>query len=329
MWKFEEQKTPEWIKKESEENKALLDKAINNDQMNLEEFKKQLYGIPKVSASDFFAATVKQATPSPFISVTVAQPSLSMKSWANESQFSRILLMGDSGTGKTHFIGTMPKPFVMDFDRGLATLRGKDVGYKMLSIDDWLVLKNTVQEWRKGAPEGFQTFALDSITMASEAAMAYVLKKNGHTGQQPNIGEWGDAIREVKDLLGYITTLPCNVVVTAHMQIVKDELLGDIQYQPLIFGKDLPSRMPIYFDEVYLTTISNTITGGQKTNEYQLQVKPDSRVKMLKSRMNTDGKLFNLYEQPDFAVLRSKTEGNVGGVQVPQGFAAGAINTPA
>lgn len=244
------------------------------------------------------------ATASPFVKVSAPQL-IDMSVPATAPAWSRILIMGDSGTGKTHFLGTMPKPLVLDFDRGLQTLQGKPV--QGLYMTGWSQLKQLVQEWRKGPQYGCETLALDSLTMAADAAMQFVLEKNGRGSAQPTIADWGEAIREVKDLLGYLTTLPCHVVVTAHTQLVKDEVLGDIQWVPLIFGKDLPHRLGIYFDEVYLTTIANTISGGQKTNEYKLQVKPDSRVKMLKSRMNTDGKLFNQYEEPDFAKLRAKT----------------------
>ena len=40
-----------------------------------------------------------------------------------------ILLIGDSGTHKTWFVGTVPGVYVFDFDVGMATLRGLDIEY--------------------------------------------------------------------------------------------------------------------------------------------------------------------------------------------------------
>lgn len=243
---------------------------------------------------------------SPFIKVDTTKLFNMQYVNASTPTWSRILLMGDSGTGKTHFIGTMPKPVVLDFDRGLATLAGKDV--QAMQMGGWAELKTEIEKWRTaGAQYGAETLAIDSLTMAADAAMTHVLQKNGRGAGQPTIADWGEAIREVKDLLNVVTTLKCNVVVTAHTQLVKDELLGDVQWVPLIFGKDLPNRLGIWFDEVYLTTVLSTIEGGKKQNSYKLQVKPDSRMKMLKSRMNTDGKLFDMFEEPDFKKLRAKT----------------------
>lgn len=244
------------------------------------------------------------------MTVDVSEPKglINLKTTPVAALHSRILIMGDSGTGKTHFIGTMPKPFVADFDRGVATLSGKDVKAVMYSKEDWQTFKDEVQRWRKDGPKyGCETFCLDSLTMASEAAMFHVLKKNGRAAGQPTIADWGEAIREVKDALDWITTLNCHVLVSAHNQLEKDEMLGDIQYRPLIFGKDLPARLGIWFDEVYSTTVTTTLKEGQAVTNYRLQVKPDARNKMIKSRMNVEGKLFTQYEEPDYAVLKTKT----------------------
>ena len=252
---------------------------------------------------------VKPSTPTPFMTIDLSEPK-GMVHLAKETAltgFHRVLLMGDSGTGKTHFIGTMPKPFVADFDRGLSTLLGKDVKAVAYTKEGWQEFKNEVTRWRKEGPQyDCETFVLDSLTMASEAAMTYVLKKNGRVSGQPTIADWGEAIREVKDVLDWITTLQCNVAVTAHIQLEKDEMLGDIQYRPLIFGKDLPNRLGIWFDEVYATTVTTTLKDGQTVTKYRLQVRPDARNKMIKSRMNRDGKLFEQYEEPDFALIKTK-----------------------
>ena len=39
----------------------------------------------------------------------------------------KVLVYGESGTGKTLFAGTFPKPLFFDFDGGMLTLRGKDI----------------------------------------------------------------------------------------------------------------------------------------------------------------------------------------------------------
>lgn len=253
-------------------------------------------------------ADAEQDKSLPFVTVTVSPQPIDLSAPAPQGQFHRILIIGDSGTGKTHFLGTMPKPFVADFDRGLSTLRGQPVKALAFSPDaGWPDFKAEVLKWRQGAQYGCETFCLDSLTMAADAALTAVMKKNNRANGNPTVQDWGEAIREVKDVMGYLTTLPCHVVVTAHAQIVKDETLGDIQFLPLIYGKDLPHRLGIWFDEVYMTTVASELQGGTKVNKYKLQVKPDTRMKILKSRMNTHGELFSMHEDPNFATLVVKT----------------------
>lgn len=225
--------------------------------------------------------------------------------------FKRILLVGESGTGKTNFLGTMPKPFVADFDNGLETLVGKDVLYRTYApdADGWVAFAQELDTWRKQGPQyGCETFALDSLSFAADAAMLYVLRKNGRAGQQPQIADWGDAIRQIKDVLGYLTTLPCHVAVTAHLQVEKDELLGGIIYAPLIYGAELPRKIPAWFGEVYITTVQTKLEQGQPKSLYVIQTAPDQRFKLVKTRMGRGGK-FGLTEVPDFQSLVAKAAG--------------------
>lgn len=256
-------------------------------------------GIEK-DGDDFIKAT------KPFVSAVEISNLIDLSSASLLEQHHRILIMGDSGSGKTHFIGTMPKPFVCDFDRGLNTLQGKPVKAMAFGPEDWNAFAAEVKAWKGGPMYGCETFCVDSLSMASEAAMNAVLTKSGRRGGQPTVQDWGEAIRRVKDMLGYITTLPCNVVVTAHWQLVRDEILGDVQYLPLIFGKDLPHRLGIWFDEVYSTLVRTKIEGTSSVTSYDLQVKPDARSRIIKSRMNSTGMLFNQFEAPDFNHLQKK-----------------------
>ena len=41
----------------------------------------------------------------------------------------KVLLYGPSGTGKTTLASTFPEPHVVDFDKGMMSVRGKDIQY--------------------------------------------------------------------------------------------------------------------------------------------------------------------------------------------------------
>ncbi|HUT86482.1 MAG TPA: AAA family ATPase [Candidatus Heimdallarchaeota archaeon] len=221
------------------------------------------------------------------------------------TEFKRILLIGESGTGKTQFIGTMPKPFIADFDRGLTTIAGHEtaVSKDFSGEGGWDDFMKEVQAWRKDGPQyDCETFALDSLTCAADACMTSIMAAKGSAGAQPGIAEWGAAIRKVKDLMGYLTTLRCHVIVNAHLEITKDEVLGGMVYQPMIFGKELPGKLPIYFDEVWVSDVQVTTKGGEPETTYRMQVMPDQRIRIVKSRLADSG-TFKKYVAPDFATI--------------------------
>ena len=212
-----------------------------------------------------------------------------------------ILIIGDSGSGKTTLLGTAPDLYIADFDNGLDVLAGRaDVHYDDYFDEPdkpaaWQALKATVKEWRK-AP-AHQTFGLDSLTTAGECALRYVLHKNGHNAARIQQGDWGEAISEVKDMLGFLTTLKCHVVVTAHYRIMQDEM-GATYFVPLLYGKDLPHLVPKYFNDVWRTFV-DLKTGQNPTPDYKLQVRPTAKFNTLKNTLGIGG----MYAEPDFSKL--------------------------
>lgn len=227
-----------------------------------------------------------------------------------------ILLIGDSGTGKTTFLRTMPKPFVAMFDpNGKEALVGApDVTFKQyeMSADGWDSFRKDLEAIRKDISilGDKQTFALDSLTFAADACLASVLKKAGKPADaQLTKPEWGDAIRQIKDVMAVITTLPIHNVVTAHIAIEKDELTGGIQRLPLIYGKELPGKLPAYFTEVWFTSIEFKQEGQKQVVKYRIQLVPDMKYTLAKTQLNKNGKL-ERYESPDFVSVLNKASGN-------------------
>src|SRR5216683_2832521 len=85
------------------------------------------------------------------------------------------LIIGDSGSGKTSFLGTVPGIQIADFDSGLDVLAGKNVEYTEYFDGEkpsaWLDFKAELDAWKK-EPKG-PALGLDSITTAAECALKY------------------------------------------------------------------------------------------------------------------------------------------------------------
>lgn len=197
--------------------------------------------------------------------------------------YRRILIVGDSGSGKTTFAATAPVPFFADFDHGLDTLAGKNIEgeYQPYDTETFSDFWKELGLWRKEGPQyGCETFVLDSLTTVSEACLYSITK-----GSTPEIRDWMLYIGKMKKMLGYLTTLDCNVIVTGHLQIVKDDVTGSIERIPIMYGDKLPGQLPIYFNDVWYSQIE---TEPMKEASYRIQLKPDRKFPKTKCSLNID-----------------------------------------
>ena len=204
----------------------------------------------------------------------------------------KVFVYGESGTHKTYFAASFPKPYFFDFDNGMLTVRGQDVAYDTYidlpgetphAFQDFI---KQMREFYKQAKEGtlpYKTVILDSLTTFQECVMRDV-KYNNHTEGKPmTLPEWGLLISALRKQIYDITGLGVHVVVTAHAQTVKDDLTCAIKTQPLLYGKDLPGQVPLWFDEAYYAEVRK----GKDGIVFEVKTVGDSR-KTAKSRLGLD-----------------------------------------
>jgi len=221
-----------------------------------------------------------------------------------EGQY-KVLCYGESGTGKTVFATSFPgKIFVHDFDSKVvsaanfwrkhnpeqlgqidytsyADIRGKDADSttekKFATFHGWLLEMQTAAQNGK-FPYG--TVVLDSLTTWADLLLLEVLRQTRTTLKGPIAGRsdipgmqhYGINSVVFKDYLTRFLALPCNVVVTAHIETEKDEITGALERKPKASGK-LASWLPIVFGEVYRAYVD------QKDNKtrYMLQTQTDTK----------------------------------------------------
>lgn len=209
----------------------------------------------------------------------------------------KLLLIGNSGVGKTGALATLPaagyRLFIMDFDNGLDILRdpkilppqfhpqvffktftdAQNLQNPALAIptaaNDAAIALNDWQEQVDGKPTSLgspykwgpkDVLVIDSLTFWGAALMRRVLFLNKRSGQQPWQSDWGDAIRGQEDVISalYSTSVKCNVIVMAHLAPVEDKLTGQSKLFPSALGSKFPMKIGRYFNNVIQMEVTPT-----------------------------------------------------------------------
>jgi len=172
----------------------------------------------------------------------------------------KVLTYGKSGTGKTFSLDTLPKPiFIYSFDPGgLVSLRGcSDIEYyEPADFKDFD--RHLEKELKLGE---FKSLAIDSLTTLAEIIMLHVQGLSGKSASKitkiPTQNDWMNQMSLAQQVLNHLFDLPLHTVVTAHEELLKDEISGKILGVPLITGK-LKFKLPLYFSEVYHARVQKT-----------------------------------------------------------------------
>lgn len=212
-------------------------------------------------------------------------------------------LIGEPGTGKTHFLGTLPKPlYIFDFDKGLRTLAGvKGITYDTyrdgpygadkLTGDDlykwgyaWQDFMAKLLSFSQDCP--YASVAIDTVSFQMEACKNYVRLKNpakqGPTHmEQP---QWGDVGNYMKNALGLFTMLKCIKVATCHVKRDENPLNNEVEFVPLLEGQ-MQGKMPAFFDEVYYTDIKKSGAGADAKYNYVLKTAKSGLYKAARTRI--------------------------------------------
>lgn len=210
----------------------------------------------------------------------------STKVVSGESKFRRVLAYGESGTGKTLFGASAPKPIFVNIDHGLLTL--KERGIEVPSIDIPPMTKGIYQKLmaliddakkKTGIFADRETLIIDSVTgLANEQFLWDIMFHEG--GRKPTEvkAQFDDyaAIRfRLQTLMTSLKAIPMNVVVIAEAMLDDDEESGRKIGTVNILGSYRRAIVGA-FDYAFLFGTEAVVRDGKKINEWTCRTRPYS-----------------------------------------------------
>lgn len=195
------------------------------------------------------------------------------------TDYAKVLVFGDSGTGKTCFAASFPGPIeYWDFDSKVASAvqhyAHEPARLEQIEVHQFSSLAPNVRmgAWEKRSAEidalmykkqplPFKTLVLDSMTLFSYYMLQDYVYRSQTSLKRPlpgiNCLQDYQLLRShvLKMVNGMVLGLPAHVVITAHIDVEKDETTGQMMRLPLMSGK-LAAELPAIFPEVYVARIN-------------------------------------------------------------------------
>jgi len=182
-----------------------------------------------------------------------------------------ILSIGDSRTGKTHFIGTMcehEKVLVINAEDGLATIADKQ--FDAIKVNSFAQFKEALNWYMSVGHKDYTMLSIDSLNRV-QSYLQYELDADGKLSQN----QWGEVLATMRKFIDVLSKqCPTSLHITSMAMESKDELTGQIRIYPNIQGS-FKYDLTGYFDTVLFHTCAPDKDGSTK---YWCQIQGDSRV---------------------------------------------------
>ena len=195
--------------------------------------------LKKVSVGPVISASPSQEKAKKVFNTEEMMARLGIKSVAEEDPTLKIMAYGKSGTGKTTFASTFPKPilFLQCDKKGVISIRRrKDTYFKQ--VDTWEDFEEAFNLLKDDDGNFYKTVVLDTVTSWQEVVMASVYTGAGMITQQT----WGKCSSKMKTWLTNLIDLPLNVVILAQDRMAKTEASDDMEMiMPEVGAYTMPS----------------------------------------------------------------------------------------
>ncbi len=225
-----------------------------------------------------------------------------------------LLLLGETGTGKSFLMRTARKPVHIDsFDpggtKGLVDYikKGEIIADTRWESEDPmnptfypLWKKEMAERQASGYFDALGTYVIDSSTSWAEMIMNDILKRAGIAGQQPRFTkDYGPQKMLIRNFVRTCLDIPCDFILTGHLEANKDEINGQMTLRYMTTGKGTVI-IPTLFDEIWVMDPKD----GPGGSTYRVLTQSTGKYSC-RSRLAKDG-LLNQYEKPNIKAILKK-----------------------
>lgn len=229
----------------------------------------------------------------------------------------KLLLIGDSGTGKTGALASLANAgyelFILDLDNGTDILNfvvkdefkknvhvetltdtgkmsGSGTSQKIIKLNPQAFPKALalLQRWKDsetgedfGAVSSWGTsriLVVDSLSFLGMAALDYVLAKNGRGGEQPFQADWGEAMRMLEQTLQIIYSTEIKCHVVMNSHITYQQVEGSGITKGLPMG--LGSQLPPKIGRYFNMMLMTKSQGQGDSTKRLILTKPAASVEV-------------------------------------------------
>ncbi len=175
-----------------------------------------------------------------------------------------ILVWGAPGSGKTHFCGTAPKPFLINTDKGELTLNQQDIPYILIDgemnvYDTIMAVLDSARKEKDGF-ENIETIILDSVWKLSDLLLEEIKEESNNTGKA-NFDNWGNLLTRMSKIIDGFTASDYHFLATSGETIRTDELDEEEKNVTFNFSGSYRSRLAYSFDfNLYLKAKKKGVT---------------------------------------------------------------------
>jgi len=204
------------------------------------------------------------------------------------------LVYGASGSGKTTFAGTFPKPFFVNLRAGMSAVRKKKLPFYTPKGFAEMILPSIPENVLE-----YETVVFDQMTEAARLIMQDALRMASR--EKPQLQDWQLVIERLRKIIvAYVDQLlDKHVVFIAEEHLEKSEDTGTIFWLPDVPGK-FATQIAQFFDCVFHLRLGYNVE--TKTRGHWMLTEPDTMYPQAKNRFGGLDRL----EEPDFDVMWEK-----------------------